>query len=105
MIWLAIIVIFIFLFYIGQAGSALKLIYHTFFVGLGCLFLYLGYDYHQASMSALPAAEYPNRLLVDYFSKEAYIRQANQRYFIGVLILIGTFVLPLIAGKQSDSQR
>ena len=101
MFWIALVILIIFLYHIGKLKSVASISYYVLFLGLGLFFIYLGYDSYHASLSALPADQYPNRLFVDYFSKEAYVKEANNRYSIGFFIIVGTMLLPKFFRKET----
>jgi hypothetical protein len=101
MFWIALVILIIFLHQIGKLKSVAAIIYYAVFLGLGLFFLYLGYDSYHASLTALPANQYPDKLFVDYFSKEAYIKEANNRYSIGFCVILATFILPKMFRKEA----
>jgi hypothetical protein len=102
MFWIALVILVIFLHTIGKLTSILSLCYYVSFLGMGTLFLYLGYDAYHASLSAPLASNMESPMLfADYFSKEALVKKANECYAIGVFIIIGTFCIPMLLRKET----
>ena len=99
MIWIALILLIVFLHLIGRLNSALSISYYVFFLSLGMFFIYLGYDAQHQSLTAPLMQDYRNPLFADYFSKEALIKEANKYYTMAFVIIAGTFLLPELRKK------
>jgi hypothetical protein len=98
MIWFIFLVVVLFLV-TGSLGRAFSVIWYMFGLGLSFLLFYLAYDAYQAALSAPLARDYPVKLFVDVFSREALMKDAESTLITGIVTIVATFLVPRLTQK------